>query len=166
MERYRDAVSRVEQARAGAELLADRQRRLDEANRRKGGIEAAAVTNARLASEMTTLFGVDTLGEVAAALAAVERRTQLRHQAETLEREVLDVTGAPSVEMAQSALEGTDRSMLERELAELKTRFDDLDQRSRELFTTYRKAAERVETVGGDDAVARIEQQRRLVLLE
>lgn len=166
MERYRDVVSRVEQARAAAELLADRQKRLDEAARRKAGIEAAAATNGRLGGEMTTLFGVETLDEVAEALAAVERRTQLRHQAETLEREVLDVTGAPSIEMAQAALEGTDRSTLERELAELKTRFDDLDQRSRELFTTYRKAAERVETVGGDDAVARIEQQRRLVLLE
>jgi uncharacterized protein YhaN len=163
---YRDVVSRGEQARAGAELLADRQRRLDDATRRKAGIDTAVATNARLCDEMTALFGVDTLGEVARELAAVERRAGLRLQAEGLEREVLEVTGAPSIDAAQALLEGADRPTLERELAELKARFDDLDQRSRELFTAYRKAAERVDSVGGDDAVARIEQQRRLVLLE
>lgn len=163
---FRDVVSRVEQAKADAELLADRQRRLEDATRRKAAIEAAAATNARLGGDMTALFGADTLDEVAEALAAVERRAELRLQAERLEREVLEVTGAPSVDAAQALLEGADRPTLERELAELKARFDDLDQRSRELFTAYRKAAERVDSVGGDDAVARIEQQRRLVLLE
>ncbi|BCH33876.1 sugar translocase [Mesorhizobium sp. L-8-10] len=163
---YRDLVSRVEQAKSDAELLADRRTRLDDAARRKAGIEAAATTNARLGGEMTALFGVETLGEVAEALAAVDRRAELRLQAERLEREVLEVTGAPSIEAAQALLQDADRSALEREFIELKARFDDLDQSSRELFIAYRKAAERVEMVGGDDAVARIEQQRRLVLLE
>lgn len=163
---YRDLASRVELAKANADLSVDRRKRLEDAERRSDEIDVVATLNARLGGEMTALFGVDTLGEVAEQLQRVERRADLQLQTEKLEREILDVMGVQSIAEVEFRLESVDRPTLERELAELKTRFADLDQRTRELFTAHSRAVERVEAVGGDDAVARIEQQRRLVLLE
>jgi len=59
-----------------------------------------------------------------------------------------------------------DRVALEAELAELKGRFNDQDQRSRELFTEYSKAIDALSAIGDDDVVARIEERRRTLLLE
>jgi uncharacterized protein YhaN len=72
----------------------------------------------------------------------------------------------PSIEDAESVLDKADRTGIESELAELKGRFDDQDQRTRDLFSVHSKAVDQVEAVGGDAAVARIEEQRRTVLLE
>jgi uncharacterized protein YhaN len=163
---YRDVCSHVEQTRAGAELLADRRKRLEDARRRAADIEAQAGIDALHRAEMTALFEVGTLSEVAERLGAVETRAALRRQVAALEGELLEAVGGRSFEEVEGLLEGVDRKALELELAELKARFDDLDQRSRELFTAHSKAAERVEAVGGDDAVARIELERRTLLLE
>lgn len=163
---YRDIASRVDLAKANAELSVDRRKRLEDATRRADEIDAAATLNARLGGEMTALFGVETLGEVAEQLQRVERREDLQLQAEKLEREILEVMGVQSIAEAEVRLERVDRPALDHELAELKARFADLDQRARELFTAHSRAVERVEAVGGDDAVARIEQHRRVVLLE
>jgi uncharacterized protein YhaN len=67
---------------------------------------------------------------------------------------------------AERALDAADRNAFENELAELKARFDDQDQRSRDLFSAHSKAVDRIDAVGGDDAVARIEEQRRTTLLD
>lgn len=165
-ETYRDLSMRVERARASAELLADRTKRLENARRRSADIETQGRIDALHGAEMTALFEVETLDEVAERLRAVEQRTALRQQVDALSRELLQAVGVRSMEEVEELLEGIDRSSLEERLAELKARFNDLDQRSRELFTAHSKAVERVEAVGGDDAVARIEQERRTLLLE
>ncbi|MGI6852878.1 AAA family ATPase [Mesorhizobium sp. 1B3] len=166
METYRDLCTRVGQARTGAELLADRTKRLEDARRRAADIEAQTGIDAAHRAEMMALFEVETLSEVAERLRAVEQRAGLREQIGALSRGLLEAVGVRSIEEVEALLEGMDRSLLEQQLAELKARFDDLDQRSRELFTAHSKAVERVEAIGGDDAVARIEQERRTLLLE
>lgn len=166
METYRDLCTRVEQARTGAELLADRTKRLEDARRRAADIEAQTRIDAAHRAEMTALFEVETLNEVAERLRAVEQRAGLREQVGALTRELVEAVGVRSIEEVEALLQGMDRSWLEQQLGELKARFNDLDQRSRELFTAHSKATERVEAIGGDDAVARIEQERRTLLLE
>ncbi|HWK65599.1 MAG TPA: AAA family ATPase [Rhizobiaceae bacterium] len=166
MEIYRDLCTRVDRAKTGSEALADRTKRLEDARRRRADIEAQAGIDAVHRDEMTALFEVDTLGEVAERLRAVEQREALRQQTDSLSRELLEAVGVSSIEEVETLLEGMDRSSLELQLGELKARFNDLDQRSRELFTAHSKAVERVEAVGGDDAVARIEQERRTLLLD
>ena len=59
-----------------------------------------------------------------------------------------------------------DPAGLEAERAELKLRFDDEDQRGRDLFAQFRQADDQLQAIGGDDAVARIEEQRRTTRLE
>lgn len=63
-------------------------------------------------------------------------------------------------------MEGADRAALEAALTALQAQFINQDQRSRDLFSDYSKASDQVDRVGGDAAVARIDEQRRTVLLE
>ncbi len=48
----------------------------------------------------------------------------------------------------------------------LEPRFENADRYVREQYAALTEAAGRVEAIGGDDAVARLEQERRVVLLE
>jgi uncharacterized protein YhaN len=63
-------------------------------------------------------------------------------------------------------LGGTDLPAVERDCAELATRLEDLDERVKVLFAEKLRASDRLNEIGGDDAVARIEAERRTVLLE
>jgi uncharacterized protein YhaN len=115
---------------------------------------------------MTVLFSAETLTEVGGKLRGVERKAELLKQIGKTVREILDLLRLPSIEEAEPVLDGADREALELELTELKGRFDDQDQRTRDLFTAHSKATDSVEVVGGDESVACIEAERRTILLE
>jgi uncharacterized protein YhaN len=120
----------------------------------------------RRKAEMTGFFSVGSLNEVGGKLSDVERQIALLRQADDATRDILDMLRLPSVEAAESVLDSADRTTLQAEFIELKARFDDQDRRSRELFSLHSKAVDQVEAVGGDEAVAKIEEQRRTILLE
>ena len=69
-----------------------------------------------------------------------------------------------SLEAARSILEKADRAALTAELAELKARTLHDDQAHAEAHSAHREAVKRLEAVGGDDAVARLEEKRRTIL--
>lgn len=115
---------------------------------------------------MTAFFGVGSLTEVGGKLQDADRKVELERQVDETERDILEALRVSSVAEAEAALDTADRSALETQLAELKARFDDEDQRTRDLFTEQHNAAVRVEAVGGDDAAARIEERRRMTLLD
>ena len=115
---------------------------------------------------MTAFFAVGSLAEAAGKLSDIEKKAALQSQADDAARDIRDALRLQSIVDAESALDNADRTALDAELAELKTRFDDQDQRTRDLFSAHSKAVDLVESVGGDAAVARIEEQRRTILLE
>jgi hypothetical protein len=133
---------------------------------KRAAVDAALCAHGDQVSLVTGHFGVGTLAEAAACLAGVRARAVLRQQAGAAEAELLDGLRVTSVDAAEAALAGTDRAALEGELAGLQARLPDQDQRLRELFAQQDAAAGRVDAVGGDGAVARIEEQRRTVQLE
>jgi uncharacterized protein YhaN len=63
-------------------------------------------------------------------------------------------------------LAGLDAQALAEEAADLDGRFQDLDQRTRQLYAARSKAGDEVEAVGGDDAVAKLNEQRQTLLLD
>ncbi len=134
-------------------------------SRRRGLAEARAMHDARV-GEMLAFFAVDTLAEAGAKLREIARKAELEKQAETAARDILDMLGAPSLETAEAVLGSADRAALEAELATLKARAEDEDQRVSALFSEFSKAADRLNAVGGDDAAARIEEKRRTALLD
>ena len=108
---------------------------------------------------------MDSLREVDERLKKVARRTAVRKELSNCETKLVESMKARSLEEAVSALENTDSDKLEREIAELKARLKDASGRTNELYLALGRAEDAISAVGGDNAVARLEQQRRTVLL-
>jgi uncharacterized protein YhaN len=158
-QRVQAAGRAVAQRAAAAKALAearDRQRKLAEDRD----------IHDRRSAEMTGHFGVATLNEVAAKIADIANRKTLRAQAAEAERDILDALRVPSIEAAEAILDTADRTALDAELVDLVKRYEDQDQRTRDLFAAYSRAVDQLEAVGGDAAVARIEEQRQTTLLQ
>ncbi len=154
------AAETAAEARMRKEL--ERKRAADE-SRRLG--ERVSVHEHR-AGEMRHFFGVASLAEVALKLRAVEQRTGLNAERDRLEREIAEGLGLPDMAAADAVLKGVEALPLRNELGEAEARFEAEDARVRELYAAHARAVDRIEAVGGDDAVARVEESRRTVLLE
>ena len=162
-----DAVNnRVTRARADEATRAMKTKELDALQRRRREAAAAIDAHQKRKGEMTGLFGVASLGEVDAKLRKIEEKASLRKRQMEAESDILDALGLASIPEAEAILDSADRGALESELGELKARFEDQDQRARDLFAMRSKAVDQVEAVGGDDAAAAIEQERRTILIE
>jgi len=160
------AEERVARARENARRRAEKAKALDNA---RGGLTAIAEAldvNARQARAMTELFAVDTLAEVAVKLEDCRRRDEARAEIAKEIRAIVGAGVAASLEAARAVLEGADAAALAAELAQLKIRAPHDDQAHAEAHSAHREAIKRLEAVGGDDAVARIEEKRRTILEE
>jgi len=116
--------------------------------------------------EMADFFGVDMLVDVRQALERCRKRDELIQQQGKLERQIVGDMQLQSLADALASLAGVDLGELQREQAELVTRLEDLDGRAKNLFADKARANDRLTAIGGDDAVARIEENRRTLLLE
>ena len=117
------------------------------------------------ASLMMGHFGVGSLTEVDGRLRALARRSDLEARSIQARDELLEGMQAETIEQAETILEAIDRSSLEAEMIALKSRFEDEDGRSRDLFSARNRAEDKIAAVGGDAAVAILEAKRRTVLL-
>jgi uncharacterized protein YhaN len=115
---------------------------------------------------MTEFFGVASLVEVAAALNQAKERTKLKENVVTAEREILTATGFGTIEEAEAALTGKDRSELGLEQQELEAGTDQKNNALLEIFAAKTDAQKKIDEVGGDDAVAKIEVNRRALQME
>jgi uncharacterized protein YhaN len=161
------AVSaQIQQAHTERTRRATAAQNLEAARSRQRRLSETLAVHDRRKTEMIAFFGVDSLAEVSGKLSAIEKRAELAAQAEAAERDILAALRLPMIDEAEAALDRADHTALEAELVELKARFDDQDQRSRDMFSAHSKALDRVEAVGGDGAVARIEEEKRTLLLD
>jgi uncharacterized protein YhaN len=160
------AEARVASARENARRRAEKAKALDSARGRLAEVAEALDVNARQALAMTGLFAVDTLAEVAVKLEDCRRRDEARAEIAKEIRAIVGAGVAASLEAARAILEEADAAALAAELAELKIRAPHDDQAHAEAHSALREAMRRLEAVGGDDAVARIEEKRRTILEE
>ena len=117
-------------------------------------------------TEFTDFFQVETLADVRQALERCRRRNELVEQQGKLERQIVVDMQLPSLGAALTSLADADLTELQREQAELVTRLEDLDGRTKSLFADKARATDSLTAIGGDDAVARLEANRRTLLLE
>lgn len=129
-------------------------------------VEKDIVELRAVADEMFKAFGVDSLRDVDNSLKKVARRTTVRGELSDRETKLVKSMKAKSLEEAVSALENTDSHELEKEIAEIKAHLEDVSGRTNELYLALGRAEDAIDAVGGDNAVARLEEQRRTVLLE
>ncbi|HEV2555165.1 MAG TPA: AAA family ATPase [Bosea sp. (in: a-proteobacteria)] len=158
--------AQIQQAHAERTRRATAAQNLEAARSRHRTLSETLAVHDRRKTEMTAFFSVPTLAEVSSKLSVIEKRAELAAQADAAERDILAALRLPAIDEAEAVLDLGDHTALEAELVELKARFDDQDQRSRDLFSVHSKALDRVEAVGGDGAVAKIEEEKRTLLLD
>jgi uncharacterized protein YhaN len=163
---YQRLIERIHNAQSVLALRETRQNELNDVRERRRIMAEKRAIHASRKAEMTGFFQVDSLGDVAGKLSDVKQKAELERQIGEATQEILDATRLPSIEQAESALDNADRTALETELAELTARLADQDQRARDLYAAHSKASDQVDAVGGDGAVAMIEEQRRTTLLD
>ncbi|ANK95080.1 MULTISPECIES: ATP-binding protein [Rhizobium] len=159
-------VERHEAARHAAQLRADRQADLDkQLEKRRALEEELAVHNARK-DELTGYFAADSLASVETFLNQSRERDRLEERAATLRHQITEALRAASFSEAEQRLDGVDAAAVERDAMELGARIEDLTERAKLLYSDVSLARQKLEAVGGDDAVARIEAKRRTIFLE
>jgi uncharacterized protein YhaN len=165
--RRADAVEqRVAQARENARRRAEKAAALDAARGQLAAIAGALDVNARRASAMTRLFAVEGLADVAAKLDDCRRRDELRSEIARAKAAIIAANVSRSLEGARAALDSANGAALSAELAELKIQAPHDVEAHAEAHSALREAVRRLEEVGGDDAVARLEEKRRTILEE
>lgn len=158
--------SRYEEARALLGRYQEKERELSHLQDERAKLGQDIALHAARKTELTAFFQLDTLQDVSVALDQCAERTRRLDQQRRLEAQILQEIQATSLEDALSGLGDLDLADLQREQAELTGRLDDLDERGKILFSEKTKAADHLAAVGGDDAVARIESERKTLLLE
>ncbi|WP_428982669.1 ATP-binding protein, partial [Oricola indica] len=116
--------------------------------------------------EMTEFFQVNELADVRQALERCKKRDELITELGKLSRQILGETQRQFIEEAVADLRNINLGELQAEQAELDTRLADLDGRAKDLFADRARATDALNAIGGDDAVARLEANRRTLLLE
>ncbi|MBX5223929.1 AAA family ATPase [Rhizobium sp. NLR8a] len=159
-------VERHEAARHAAQLRADRQADLErQLEKRRALEEELAVHNARK-DELTGYFAADSLASVEAFLNQSRERDRLEERAAALRHQITEALRAASFSEAERRLDAVDAAAVERDAMELGARIEDLTERAKLLYSDVSLARQKLEAVGGDDAVARIEAKRRTIFLE
>ena len=155
---------RVARARENARRRAEKADALKDARERLRPIAEEIAVNARRASAMTAFFAVETLAEVDVKLEHCKRRDELKAEIAREKAAIMAGNVAGSLEAARLVLEQADAAALVAELAALKARAPHDDQAHAEAHSAHREAVKRLEAVGGDDAVARLDEKRRTIL--
>ncbi|TIN61078.1 MAG: hypothetical protein E5Y26_26075, partial [Mesorhizobium sp.] len=128
--------------------------------------------NAEIAAHETTkrevldAFGVKTLPQVAERDEQLRERDGLQSDVAELEERLKSELAVADVGQARSLLEGLDLDGLAIEKAEIERRLADLDEALQQQLVRRTRATDKLDAIGGDSAVARIDADRRTVLLE
>jgi uncharacterized protein YhaN len=161
----RQLIQRFEEAKTLLARRKEKERDLARLEDDRAALAEDLSLHAARKTELTTFFEVETLQDVAAALNHCAERARRVDQQHKLESRILQELQASTLAEALNTLADLDPGELQREQAELGGRLDDLDERGKILFAEKTRAVDHLAAVGGDDAVARIESERRTVLL-
>ncbi|GJE13269.1 AAA family ATPase [Methylobacterium longum] len=117
-------------------------------------------------SEILTFFQAESLADVSAWLERCAHRDRLEDELRQLSTRILHETESATMDAALTRLGEIAPAERAASNNELLKRIDDLDMRLQGLFAARSSASDRLAAVGGDDAVARIEAERRTVTLQ
>lgn len=163
-------IDRIEGRVDEATRVHDRRRTVEtelaDANTHRRELEQRAETHDRRVNELAAWFKVTSLDELDQALQRAVQKADLAERASALEAEIVEALELADIATCQAELDATTRDDLEAARDELTTRYDDEDARIRELHTAKSRAQDAIDAVGGDDAVARLEEQRRTRLVQ
>ncbi|BAV50370.1 Chromosome partition protein smc [Mesorhizobium loti] len=134
--------------------------------------EVRETLNADVAAHETTkqevldAFGVKTLPQVAERDQQLRERDGLQSTMGELEERLTSELAVADFTQARSLLEGLDLDGLAIEKAEVERRLADLDDSLQQQLVRRTRATDKLDAIGADSQVARIDAERRTVLLE
>ncbi|MDB5623268.1 MAG: hypothetical protein JWR39_1831 [Devosia sp.] len=157
---------RSQQSQHSLERRQDKQKELEHLTTQQEALAQELAIHERRKAELLQFFAAADLAEVDAALARCAERDRLEQEQHKLASRITAEMNVTGLEEALRILVEVDRAALDQDAAMLAGKLEDLDERRRLLFADKTSAADRLAAVGGDDAVARIEAERRTVLLQ
>lgn len=157
--RQRAAESREDQRASLADRLATARQALSE-------LEEEAEIHRNRTVEFSRHFGVEVWAEARDALTRAGELSKLRETQRELTEDLCAGMRCDAVEEARAQLRELDADALAARADSLRTDLKTLRTAQEEAQDDFRKAEDAVEAVGGDDAVARLEEQRQTLLLE
>lgn len=161
--RLAERLERAERMReAKANLVNDLQRLQDA----REILDAEISAHERRKSDVLSVFGVATLSEVVERDELLRDRDRLRTAVAELEEQVASELAVEEFEQARSILDAVDFDSLAIEKAEAEQRLRDFDEAIQHQLIRQARATDKLDAIGGDSAVARIDAERRTVLLE
>ncbi|WP_027144442.1 AAA family ATPase [Mesorhizobium sp. WSM3626] len=158
-----ERLARADRAReAKANLAADLQRLLDG----REILDADISAHDRRKNEVLSAFAVATVAEVVERDELLRERDRLHATVTELEDHLAAELGVEGFEQARSILDTLDFDGMAIEKAEGEQRLQQLDEAIQQQLIRQTRAGDKLDAIGGDSAVARIDAERRTVLLE
>lgn len=161
--RLGERLERAERTREAKANLENDLTRLQDA---RGMLDAEISAHERHKNEVLSVFGVPTLAEVVDRDELLRERDRLRKAIAELEEQVTAELVVERFEQVRSMLDTLDLDSLAIERTEGERRLGDFDEAIQQQLIRRTRAADKLDAIGGDSAVARIDAERRTVLLE
>jgi uncharacterized protein YhaN len=158
--------SRLLRAKTDRELFSAKEREITDAEGRLTKINSTISNLDATKLSMTDHFGVASLGEVADRLSKSKERTLRKEQVSKSETEILGIMGQATIEEAEAILDANNATELSQELVKVEADANELEQTLSASFADLTRAQDAVDKIGGDDVVARIEAERRVLQLD
>ena len=157
---------RLQRARDGQAQAGKLRQRLQEAARLADELRQTQARQAARLDEMCAHFECASPEDLHRCVAQAQRRDDLLAQREQLARDICETMGTDQLTQAMTALDGLERPVLAAERDGLSTTQAQQAQELQALYATLSQAQARIEAVGGDDAVARLQAARQTLLLQ
>ena len=165
-ELWRVITARLQDAERRETQRADIERRLMAARQSLGEVEETARLHERRTAEFARHFEVSGWAEARDALMRAAELSKLRAARRDLADDLCARMRCNTVEEARARLQDDDADALVARAESLRVDLERLRATQEEAQDMFRRAREAVEAVGGDDAVARLEEQRQTLLLQ
>ncbi|UCI10639.1 ATP-binding protein [Mesorhizobium sp. B1-1-8] len=157
---------RLEQAERAREARANLLLDVQKLQEIREALDAEFAAHEMTKQEMLDAFGVNTLPEVMERDEQLRERDGLQSAVAELEERLTSGLALDAFIQVQSLLESLDLDGLAIERAEIERRLADLDEALQQQLVRRTRATDKLDAIGGDSSVARIDAERRTVLLE
>ncbi|MER8731173.1 AAA family ATPase [Mesorhizobium sp. M1227] len=161
--RLAERLERAERTRETKASLGHDLKRLKEA---RDILDKEISAHERRKNEVLGVFGVATLSEVVERDELLRERDGLRAAVADLEERVVAELAVDGFEEARSILDAIDFDSLTVEKAEGEQRLRQFDEMIQQQLIRQTRAADKLDAIGGDSAVAHLDAERRTTLLE
>ncbi|MER9729852.1 AAA family ATPase [Mesorhizobium sp. M0217] len=161
--RLAERLERAERTRETKASLGNDLKRLKEA---RDILDTEILAHERRKNEVLGVFGVATLPEVVERDELLRERDSLRATVAELEERIVAELAADGFEQARSILDAIDFDGLAVEKAEGEQRLRQFDEIIQQQLIRQTRAADKLDAIGGDSEVARLDAERRTTLLE